>query len=197
MLCLQSMLEVIAADSQQQQQLPQLDAFTAGYVVNVNFPSAAVGPLQGLALTHQGLGCVFPKFLEITEPKGPHMAGIDEHTPDLRVFRNYIGTARNDDTEGSDNWAVSRGWISITPLSLRQDVPARLASDTKESTSVLATVSAIIQLAAQKALLAVAKLPPAANLPSNGNKVTVTEPAGGTDQQGLPTASDVLVKPKA
>eukprot|EP00879_Flechtneria_rotunda_P029153 GHRR01031431.1.p1 GENE.GHRR01031431.1~~GHRR01031431.1.p1 ORF type:complete len:176 (+),score=45.20 GHRR01031431.1:466-993(+) len=124
-------------------------------------------------------------------------AGIDEHTPDLRVFRNYIGTARNDDTEGSDNWAVSRGWISITPLSLRQDVPARLASDTKESTSVLATVSAIIQLAAQKALLAVAKLPPAANLPSNGNKVTVTEPAGGTDQQGLPTASDVLVKPKA
>jgi hypothetical protein len=43
--------------------------------VNVNFPSAAVGPLLGLALTHQGTGCVFPKFLEVTEPKGPHLAG--------------------------------------------------------------------------------------------------------------------------
>jgi len=47
----------------------------AGCVVNVNFPSAAVGPLAGLALTHQGTGCVFPKFLEITEPTGPHLAG--------------------------------------------------------------------------------------------------------------------------
>lgn len=48
----------------------------AGCVVNVNFPSAAVGPLSGLALTHQGTGCVFPCFKEITEPKGPHMPGV-------------------------------------------------------------------------------------------------------------------------
>lgn len=47
----------------------------AGCVVNVNFPSAAVGPLSGLALTHQGTGCVFPCFKEITEPTGPHMPG--------------------------------------------------------------------------------------------------------------------------
>jgi hypothetical protein len=47
----------------------------AGCVVNVNFPSAAAGPLAGLALTHQGTGCVFPKFLEIAEPTGPHLAG--------------------------------------------------------------------------------------------------------------------------
>lgn len=48
----------------------------AGCVVNVNFPSAAVGHLAGLALTHQGTGCVFPKFLEIAEPTGPHLAGV-------------------------------------------------------------------------------------------------------------------------
>jgi broad specificity polyphosphatase/5'/3'-nucleotidase SurE len=36
-------------------------AFEAGCVVNVNFPAEAAGPTAGLALTHQGTGCVFPK----------------------------------------------------------------------------------------------------------------------------------------
>jgi hypothetical protein len=34
----------------------------------------------------------------------------------------------SDDSEGSDNWAVSNGWVSVTPLLLRQDVPLRLVS---------------------------------------------------------------------
>jgi hypothetical protein len=33
----------------------------AGTVINVNYPAAAAGPFKGLALTHQGSGCVFPK----------------------------------------------------------------------------------------------------------------------------------------
>ena len=29
-----------------------------------------------------------------------------------------------DDAEGSDAWAVKSGWVSVTPLGLRQDLPA-------------------------------------------------------------------------
>jgi broad specificity polyphosphatase/5'/3'-nucleotidase SurE len=36
-------------------------AFEAGCVVNVNFPAESAGPTAGLALTHQGTGCMFPK----------------------------------------------------------------------------------------------------------------------------------------
>lgn len=135
----------------------------AGLVVNVNFPPASAGAVKGVALTHQGSGCVFPAFKEVSEPTGPHLAGgrqasgwlawcwwlsphpcvytqrgctgavharaghwclgpctaqlltrvvgccrppipvlpsahppaeIDEHTPNLRMFRNYAGHAR-------------------------------------------------------------------------------------------------------
>jgi hypothetical protein len=34
------------------------------------------------------------QFLEVTEPSGPHLAEIDEHTPNLRMFRNYAGFKR-------------------------------------------------------------------------------------------------------
>lgn len=47
--------------------------------------------LQGYYLTHQTNNCVFPAFKEIQEPSGAHLAEIDEHTPDARVFRNYAG----------------------------------------------------------------------------------------------------------
>lgn len=33
-----------------------------------------------------------------------------------------------DHSEGSDTWAVNRGYVSVTPLSLRSDVPLRLVS---------------------------------------------------------------------
>uniref|UniRef100_A0A383W782 Survival protein SurE-like phosphatase/nucleotidase domain-containing protein n=1 Tax=Tetradesmus obliquus TaxID=3088 RepID=A0A383W782_TETOB len=137
-------------------------AFEAGCVINVNFPAeaaaaaaAAAGQPAGLALTHQGTGCVFPKFLEVTEPTGPHLPEVDEHTPNLRVFRNYAGAMRDDDSEGSDNWAVSNGWVSVTPLLLRQDVPLRLDATCAVSSSAREAVASIVELAAQKAQLAV------------------------------------------
>ena len=34
---------------------------------------------------------MFPAFKEVTEAPGPHLAEIDEHTPNSRVFRNYAG----------------------------------------------------------------------------------------------------------
>eukprot|EP00878_Enallax_costatus_P007691 GHUV01008051.1.p1 GENE.GHUV01008051.1~~GHUV01008051.1.p1 ORF type:complete len:320 (+),score=57.49 GHUV01008051.1:218-1177(+) len=86
---IQAMIGVIQAGAEHHQQ-----AFAAGTVVNINFPSRSVGPVAGVALTHQGNGCVFPKFLEVTEPAGPHLPEIDEHTPNLRVFRNYAGEMR-------------------------------------------------------------------------------------------------------
>ncbi|KAF6260789.1 survival protein sure-like phosphatase/nucleotidase [Scenedesmus sp. NREL 46B-D3] len=134
-------------------------AFEAGCVVNVNFPAEAAGPTAGLALTHQGTGCVFPKFLEVTEPSGPHLAEFDEHTPALRMFRNYAGAMRADDNEGSDNWAVGSGWVSVTPLLLRQDVPLRLDVKCPVSSSAREAVAAIVGAAAQSAQLAVTGLP--------------------------------------
>lgn len=131
----------------------------AGCVVNVNFPSAAVGPLAGLALTHQGTGCVFPKFLEITEPTGPHLAEFDEHTPNLRVFRNYAGYAREDPSEGSDTWAVNQGWVSVTPLSLRSDVPLRLDPACQLSVQQRSVVAKVVHQAAKKAQLPTFGLP--------------------------------------
>jgi hypothetical protein len=41
---------------------------------------------------------------------------------------NIVVCHCRDDSEGSDNWAVASGWVSVTPLLLRQDVPLRLVS---------------------------------------------------------------------
>lgn len=93
------------------------------FVINVNLPLCReVTGAKGYYYTHQGLGCVIPAFREITEEPGPHLAEIDEHTPNLRIFRNYAGELRSDVTEGSDGWAVSNGWVSVTPLGLRSDI---------------------------------------------------------------------------
>ncbi len=48
-------------------------------------------PLRGFFLTEQSLACMFPAFKEVAEAPGPHLAEIDEHTPNSRVFRNYAG----------------------------------------------------------------------------------------------------------
>jgi hypothetical protein len=49
---------------------------------------------------------------------------IDEAFPEVfvrKVMSKCKGHCR-DDTPGSDTWAVSNGWTSVTPLSLRQDI---------------------------------------------------------------------------
>lgn len=37
----------------------------------------------------------------------------------LRAFRNAAGSLRGDASEGSDSWAVSQGYVAVTPVGLR------------------------------------------------------------------------------
>ncbi len=39
----------------------------------------------------QGMAGVWPDFKPVTEDKGTHMPEIDEHTPAIRLYRNYAG----------------------------------------------------------------------------------------------------------
>lgn len=119
-----------------------------GVVVNVNFPIGQGQMIQGVHLTRQSVACVFPAFKEVSEAPGPHLAEIDEHTPNSRVFRNYAGLVQEDQDDGGDAWAMKNGWISVTPLSLKSDITATLEA---RNEGVLAAVSELIVHAASDA----------------------------------------------
>ncbi|GLI63968.1 hypothetical protein VaNZ11_007136 [Volvox africanus] len=119
-----------------------------GVVVNVNFPIGQGQLLQGLYLARQSVACVFPAFKEVTEAPGPHLAEIDEHTPNSRVFRNYAGLVQEDQDEGGDAWAVMNGWASVTPLSLLSHIMTKPDS---RSEGIVAAVSEVISRAASEA----------------------------------------------
>ena len=73
--------------------------------------------------------------------------------------------------KGGDTWAVHNGWVSVTPLSLRQDV---LTHETAPSTfysrndAVVAATAAIIAAVAAEQRLKAGGLPA-----GNGNGVAV------------------------
>ena len=67
------------------------DHLSSGSLININFPACPREDIKGLALTHQGLGLAYPRFMEVTEQAGPHLEEIEENTPNLRVFRNFAG----------------------------------------------------------------------------------------------------------
>ncbi|GIL45866.1 hypothetical protein Vafri_3000 [Volvox africanus] len=119
-----------------------------GVVVNVNFPIGQGQLLQGLYLSRQSVACVFPAFKEVSEAPGPHLAEIDEHTPNSRVFRNYAGLVQEDQDEGGDAWAVKNGWASVTPLSLLSHIMTKPDS---RSEGIVAAVSEVISRAASEA----------------------------------------------
>ncbi|KAG2501277.1 hypothetical protein HYH03_001080 [Edaphochlamys debaryana] len=122
-----------------------------GVVVNVNFPIGQGQMVQGLYLARQSVACVFPAFKEVTEAPGPHLAEIDEHTPNSRVFRNYAGLVQEDQEEGNDAWALKNGWVAITPLSLLQHITGRVE---QRADTVVTVVSEMISRAAAEAGLA-------------------------------------------
>ncbi|GLC41193.1 hypothetical protein PLESTB_001528300 [Pleodorina starrii] len=122
-----------------------------GVVVNVNFPIAQGQMLQGLYLARQSVACVFPAFKEVTEAPGPHLAEIDEHTPNSRVFRNYAGLVQEDQDEGGDAWALKNGWVSVTPLSLVSHVTTKPDS---RADNIVTAVSEVVSRAASEAGLA-------------------------------------------
>jgi hypothetical protein len=78
--------------------------------------------MRGVKLTHQGTGCFFPHFKEVKETEGMHLAQIEEHTEETRMFRNFAGGYRKDGTDGSDMEAVADRYCSVTPLGLRSDL---------------------------------------------------------------------------
>lgn len=65
------------------------DAGSLGHPPRPKRPAPFFTPLA--ALPPQSIACVFPAFKEVTEAPGPHLAEIDEHTPNSRIFRNYAG----------------------------------------------------------------------------------------------------------
>mmetsp|Transcript_19172 Transcript_19172/g.33007 ORF Transcript_19172/g.33007 Transcript_19172/m.33007 type:complete len:320 (-) Transcript_19172:226-1185(-) len=119
-----------------------------GAVLNVNFPISQGQMMQGLYQTHQSMSCVFPAYKEVLEGAGPHLPEIDEHTPNSRMFRNFAGTVQGDNEEGGDAWAMRYGWVSVTPLGLRQDIVLGNGSTHKTGEAVTKATSAIIVAAA-------------------------------------------------
>ncbi|GFR42531.1 hypothetical protein Agub_g3431 [Astrephomene gubernaculifera] len=144
-----------AADGQQQEGQPAgrrpPAASLRGVVVNVNFPIGQGQLLQGMYLARQSIACVFPAFREVREAPGPHLAEIDEHTPNSRVFRNYAGVVQEDQDEGGDAWALKNGWISVTPLSLLSHIPDQLDARTG---SIRGALSEVVTRAAAEAGMA-------------------------------------------
>jgi 5'-nucleotidase len=103
-----------------------------GYVVNFNFPGDKYeeSGYKGLHLCFQGQHCSFPDFQEVDVD--PHFSAANGHGGEhevhagkvtMRAFRNAAGMLRTDTREGSDSWAVAEGWIAVTPVGLRSDVP--------------------------------------------------------------------------
>ncbi|KAL4430827.1 hypothetical protein ABPG75_006083 [Micractinium tetrahymenae] len=106
-----------------------LAASLAGQVINVNVPQGAVGDVRGYYLAHQGQHCHFPNWTELEADghvKEGHAGGVT-----LRAFRNAAGSLRGDATEGSDSWAVSQGYVAVTPVGLRSDLPLTVAAATQ------------------------------------------------------------------
>lgn len=84
-----------------------------GVLVNVNFPACPPAGVRGIAVTCQGRRKIGDQLVERIDPRGePYI---------------WIGVARREETdvEGTDLWAVARGYVSVTPV--RLDLTAETA----------------------------------------------------------------------
>lgn len=116
-------------------QLPERPLISfAGYVVNCNFPSLEIGDIKGVHICHQGQHCSLPEFQEVDTD--PHFTSKNEHTyrelhmgeVTMKAFRNAVGYLQEDQTPGSDSWAVANGWVALTLVGLLSDVPLTAAA---------------------------------------------------------------------
>lgn len=79
----------------------------------------------------------------------------------LRAFRNAAGSLRGDLSHGSDSWAVSQGWVAVTPICLRSDMPLSAAEAARRmQPQVLRALAAAMQAAAEALGVAAAGVPP-------------------------------------
>jgi 5'-nucleotidase len=130
--------------------LPLLPFFE-GYVINVNFPpNAETDGFKGLKVCAQGEHCSWPEFKECGAD--PHIDFGDHFemgNVTLRAFRNAAGLLRADDRPGTDSAAVSEGWVSITPIGLRSDLPLNtVAAKERINDSLVAALQELAQKAA-------------------------------------------------
>lgn len=96
----------------------------------------------------------------------------------LRAFRNAAGSLRSDASEGCDSAAVQQGWVAVTPIGLRSDMPlTTAAAQERLQPELLRALAAVVQAAAGSLGVQVAGLP-AELLASNG-------PAAAAGEQAL------------
>ncbi|KDD73633.1 survival protein SurE [Helicosporidium sp. ATCC 50920] len=128
-----------------------------GYVLNVNVPWGDPVPAQGFYLARQGFHCHLPRFEEVAP--GPDVAanypGFDLGNSNVRSFRNRIGKMQLDNTKGSDSWAVSQGYVAVTPLTLLSDVPTSAeAHQDRAEAELVRDLRAVLRVAGAEAALA-------------------------------------------
>lgn len=77
-----------------------------GILLNVNIPCLPQEGLSGIRITHQGLRVYRDELVTRMDPRGKKYYWIGGGPPDGVL------------EEGSDFWAVSKGFVSITPVQL-------------------------------------------------------------------------------
>jgi len=92
------------------------EAFGPDILVNVNFPDLAADKVGGIAVTTQG-------------KRDPGLLHIDERADTWGTPYYWLGFERRLSTpaEGTDLWAIYKGLISVTPLSVNLTHRASLA----------------------------------------------------------------------
>ena len=87
----------------------------AGAFLNVNIPGVPAGGYKGYMVTTQAKAKSGDEsFAEMKHPSG--------RTIYWNVFKEGAGTA----PQGTDAWAVSQGYVSVTPMRLGEEDPAQM-----------------------------------------------------------------------
>jgi 5'-nucleotidase len=94
-------------------------SFPSGMLLNVNIPYRPFEELQGITITRQGLRVYRDALVQRKDPRGRSYYWIGGEAP----------TGVSD--PGTDFWALSEGFVSVTPLQL--DLTASRHIDTLES----------------------------------------------------------------
>ena len=81
-------------------------AIPAKTFININYPNIETTAIKGIQVTSLGHHTYFDN-IEITEESEKRIIYLNKHA-----------AARFEDIEGTDFWAVDRGYISITPIKL-------------------------------------------------------------------------------
>ena len=114
----------------------------------------------------------------------PHVKEGHAGAVTLRAFRNAAGSLRGDASEGCDSAAVQQGWVAVTPIGLRSDVPlTATAAQERLQPELLRALAAAMHAAAGSLGVRVAGVP-AELLASNS-------PAAAAGDQALAAAGSM------